>query len=83
MLGRTFDVNSSVISHLFNFSSSEIFWNWKKSFNIHFNNVIKLMDSKMPGGNGHLSDNLRINQIVYLGSHNCAMAKCYGWIYAQ
>ncbi|CAD8197874.1 unnamed protein product [Paramecium pentaurelia] len=37
----------------------------------------------MPGGNGHLNDNLQLNQIVYLGAHNCAMSKSYGWIYAQ
>ncbi|CAD8104838.1 unnamed protein product [Paramecium sonneborni] len=37
----------------------------------------------MPGGNGHLNDNLKLNEIVYLGSHNFAMSKCYGWVYAQ
>ncbi|CAD8198751.1 unnamed protein product [Paramecium octaurelia] len=37
----------------------------------------------MPGGNGHLNDDLKLNEIVYLGAHNCAMSKSYGWIYAQ
>ena len=36
----------------------------------------------MPGGNGHLNDNLKLNEITYIGAHNCAMSKSYGWFYA-
>ena len=37
----------------------------------------------MFGGNGHLNGDLKLNDIAYIGSHNCAIAKCYGWVYAQ
>lgn len=35
----------------------------------------------MIGGNGHLPDHINIKDIVYLGAHNFAMSKCYGWLY--
>ncbi|CAD8202526.1 unnamed protein product [Paramecium octaurelia] len=41
------------------------------------------MQAKLPGGNGHLSPNLHINEIAYLGAHNSPMSKCYGWKYTQ
>lgn len=40
------------------------------------------MDARMPGGNAHLNADLRLDQIVYLGAHNCAMSNHYGWAYA-
>lgn len=36
----------------------------------------------MPGGNGHLPGWLKVDQIIYVGSHNAAVSKAYGWIYA-
>ncbi|CAD8119526.1 unnamed protein product [Paramecium sonneborni] len=41
------------------------------------------MEKHIPGSNSNLNDNLKLNEIVYLGSHNFAMSKCYGWVYAQ
>lgn len=64
MFGGTFDVDGSLISHLINFSSSEI--NCINIilyiYRIHFNKCYNyIMETKMPGGNGHLSDNLLLN----------------------
>ncbi|CAD8090928.1 unnamed protein product [Paramecium primaurelia] len=41
------------------------------------------MQKQLPGGNGHLNNDLKLNQIAYVGAHNCAMSKKYGWTYAQ
>ncbi|CAD8121806.1 unnamed protein product [Paramecium sonneborni] len=41
------------------------------------------MQANLPGGNGHLKDSLKINQILYLGAHNAPMSTFYGWVYAQ
>ncbi|CAD8203330.1 unnamed protein product [Paramecium octaurelia] len=37
----------------------------------------------MAGSNGHLNEKLKLNEIAYVGAHNCAMSKEYGWAYAQ